>query len=180
MRTTTWALVIGSLAVTGAGAGCDVRGSSRGASGSTGNETTRMSSPDGLIALHFPSDFQAKTTSTPEGTSVTISSKTESTHGTVSFVTKPKVDDLDTLIRELHTPGPDESGERRRSATCAGKPGTEVRSTWKVRNFPFVKRRCYTVVNGHGYLFTYSILERLAPTHESELRAIVDATEFVK
>jgi hypothetical protein len=161
-------------------AGCDARRSSSGASGDTTSDTTRLVSPDGFIAVHFPNDFEPKTTSTPEGTSITLSGKTSDTHGTVSFVTKPKMGKLETLIQELHTPGADESGEKRRAATCAGKPGTEIRSTWKVQNIPFVKRRCYTVVNGHGYVFTYGILERLAPTHEAALRAIVDTTEFLR
>jgi hypothetical protein len=179
MRARFVGLVLTSILAGLAAAGCDVRRSSSGASGGATGDTTRLVSPDGFIAVHFPSDFEPKTTSTPEGTSITLSGKTSATHGTVSFVTKPKIGKLETLIQELHTPGADESGEKRRAATCAGKPGTEVRSTWKVQNIPFVKRRCYTVVNGHGYLFTYAILERVAPAHESALSAMVDSTEFL-
>jgi hypothetical protein len=173
-------LVLTSIFLVLVAAGCDRRRSSSGGSGDATSDTTRLVSPDGFIAVHVPNDFEPKTTSHPEGTSITLAGKTSATHGTVSFVTKPKVSKLETLIEELHTPGADESGEKRRAATCAGKPGTEIRSTWKVQNVPFVKRRCYLVVNGHGYLFTYTIIERLAPMHEASLRAMVDTTEFLR
>jgi hypothetical protein len=180
MRAGVTGLVLMSSLGALATAGCDARRSPSGASGGATSDTTRLVSPDGFIAVHFPNDFEPKTTSSPEGTSITVSGKTNATHGTVSFVTKPKLSKLEMLIDELHTPGADESREKRRAATCAGKPGTEIRSTWQVQNIPFVKRRCYTVVNGHGYLFTYTILERLAPTHEAALRSMVDSTEFLR
>jgi hypothetical protein len=137
--------------------------------------------PDGFLALHFPSDFeQTEHTTGPEGSSVVIGGKTKQTHGTVAWVSKPKMGDLDALVEQFHTPGSDESNEVRQDGTCAGKPGIEFRSSWRVQSFPFVRRRCYTVVNGHGFIMTYTILESLAPTTEAKLRAIVDATEFLR
>jgi hypothetical protein len=185
------ALVLAALAV----AGCKPRRSSGSSPGSSadpsspgatsgpasGGAETKIVMPDGLIAMHFPSDWEQTEHSTgAEGSSVVIGGKTKETHGTVAWVSKPKMANLDALVKQFHTPGADESNEVRKNGTCAGKPGIEIRSSWTVKNFPFVKRRCFTVVNGHGFIMTYTILERLSSTMEPKLKAIVDATEFLK
>jgi len=140
----------------------------------------KLVSPDGLIAVHFPGDFVAKTTSSPAGSSISATAKT-ATKGTVSFVTKPGLtSSLDGFVKEFHTPGPDEADESRAAATCAGKPGLAIRTTWTVKALPFVKRRCYAIVDGTGFISTYAVLRDEAPANEATLRAIVDATEFLK
>jgi hypothetical protein len=140
----------------------------------------RVVSPDGLIAIHSPSDFEVTSAGGPTGSSIVLAAKTKGTHGTITFVTKPMMPDVETFVRAFYSPEADESAETRASATCSGQPGMEIRTTWTVNNHPFSRRRCYSVVNGHGLVTMYTVLQKLAPTAEPRLKAIVDATEFLK
>jgi hypothetical protein len=140
----------------------------------------RVVSPDGLIAIHFTSDFEAKIAPSPAGSSIALTPKTKGAHGTITFVTKPLMPNVETFVKAFHSLEADESDETRTSATCSGLPGMEIRTTWTVNHVAFLKRRCYAVFNGHGLVSMYAVPQRLAPTMEPKLKAIVDATELLK
>lgn len=140
----------------------------------------RQVSPDGLIAVRFPSTFAVESHQYPDGSTMVLSPVGKA-HGTVTFVSKANIAlSSEALAEQFYKPEDVETILRKGPGSCAGRPGIELLTTKMVQGFPFVGRRCYAVVGQTGFISAYVVLKEHAAANEPTLRAMVDSAEFLR
>jgi len=157
---------------------------SGGATGASPAMTESYPSKNGLITVHYPATFIAKTV----GTSSIVLARnltggldealafvpietpiSTEVHEFARVVGAAEVKDLNSYVETSSLP-----------ATCAGKPGIETIGTWHSSRgtLTYVRKACHFIHNGHGYSIAYSVPSTVAAEEEPTLHAIREATQF--
>lgn len=164
---------------------CNRGSTSGGAPAAESAMTSSFPAVNGLITVHYPASFAAKTVGTssivlarnvPGGLDEALVfipiEKPVSTElrEFARVVGAAEVKDLDSYVETSSLP-----------ATCAGKPGIETTGTWRSTaraTLTYLRKGCHFIHNGHGYSISYSVPSTRVADDEPTLRAIVDATQF--
>lgn len=142
------------------------------------------SSRNGLITVHYPASFAAKTVA---HSSVELVRKLRLGHAEVVAlvpIQRPITDDLDELSRVMSNA--QIKGLNRftkhyeRHTTCNGQPGIEIEGVWYTKSTgdAVVWHSCNFMRAGHGYSFSYLVPQADAATQAPYLQKIMDATTF--
>ena len=141
-------------------------------------------SKNGLITVHYPGSFAAKTV----GQSVVVLAKNlgDGTDEAVTFasVDQPISDEVGEFARVVDHATVEKLGQyaekMKKPATCNGQPGVETYGTWVTEQggIRISRRACYFLRDGHGYSFAFSVPENHEAEQEPILQKILDATEF--
>jgi hypothetical protein len=140
-------------------------------------------SHNGLITVHYPSSFAAKTVG--KANVILAKNLPDGTDEAVSFISveKPISDELSEFARVVDQAEVSKlngySQTAKKSATCNGQEGVETRGTWvaKKSGNHFLYRACHFLRDGHGFSFSYVVAEKHAE-EDVLLKRIVEATEF--
>jgi hypothetical protein len=138
-------------------------------------------SKNGLITVHYPSSFAAKTV----GKNVVLLARNlnDGLDEVVTFVPieKPISDELPEFARVIAkaeegalagyavtSSGP---------ATCNGQTAAAKTGTWG-KNAPYFRRACYFLHNGHGYSVAYMVPQSHAAEETAMLVQIAEGMQF--
>jgi hypothetical protein len=140
-------------------------------------------SHNGLITVHYPSSFAAKTTG--KAVVVLVRNLLDGTDEAATFtsVDKPISDELSEFARVVDQAETSKlngyTETAKNSATCNGQKGVETRGKWVTAKSgtPYLHRACHFLRDGHGFSFAYSVPEK-HPEEDVLMMKIVEATEF--
>jgi hypothetical protein len=146
----------------------------------------RYPSRDGMVVAHYPASFAAHA----DGEHIVILAHNLSDGSDeaidVQGIENPISTDVAEFGRVVHGAVIARLHEfrevSRTTTTCLGAPGVELIGTWTGPQTGRLFRRvaCALVRNGHGYVYSYSVADRLFAERGPYLRRIVDATEILR
>ncbi len=143
------------------------------------------SSQNGLITMHYPSDFAAKVVG-KNGIMLTRN-LADGDAEVVTFVSvaEPITNDVNEFARVLTAAEIKElTGyveKSRVNAQCNGAPGVEITATWKPTDDSLdFRRSCSFQRQGHGYSFAYMVPNAVAAKRRPMLDAILGAVTFAR
>lgn len=146
----------------------------------------KYDSPNGMISVHYPEDFAAKTVGTSVVQLVRNVPPYDAEVLTFLSVEQPISNDVGELERVIAKA--EESVRAKNDTTyvershekssCFGVDCVVAKGTWTNSGNRFERTSSTFLRNGHGYSFTTIVPESLEGEDAAVIRAITEATEF--